>query len=609
MSLLRLFESEVFTLPHLLFYLTKKNEEGIQHYLINKLYSYSPEEIEKVVLQLFNMLITRPECHFLENLLFTKSLESPRLAFKLYWYLGSSSDFCEEAQLTSLYHAFEYTFINGVIEAEEGTPIPSMLFGFTIEEREIERYMRKKLHADFLVFNHRFIDSLCKISVALTLDPVAERDNKLKAWLRTLESWILTTRAEYSQSTYSTQLFRGVFFPMSFSSANNQIVSILPEESLCFHTKVRVPIKVLLETISIQELERPHTNNRQENATSPEPLPDLSMRDIQNIKSAIEAENKFAGLEEFAESSEYPPDLQVLSSSPEESLDRKAIWGEHWEDTAHRIRTNSPFRHYSSWQLHGVIVKGLDDIRQEQLAMQFIRSFKRIFDEASLPLFLQPYDIIVVSSNMGIIEYLPNTQSIHSIKKRCSNFSSLYNFYIENWGSGFLEAQKNFTESMAAYSLVCYLLNVKDRHNGNILLDTKGRLIHIDFGFFFNSSPGGSIGFEKAPFKLTEELIGVMGGQDSEMFLYFKTLLYRGFLEVRKHNENLLLLLEMMKPSSHLPCLYDFSKVVRSFRQRFHQSKTDVKCMEVMNELVASSTDNFWTNKYDAFQFNANGIL
>jgi hypothetical protein len=60
------------------------------------------------------------------------------------------------------------------------------------------------------------------------------------------------------------------------------------------------------------------------------------------------------------------------------------------------------------------------------------------------------------------------------------------------------------------------------------MIDSEGHILHIDYGFFFSNSPGRNLGFETAPFKLLEDFVAVMGGQDSDMFAYFKMLIFKG---------------------------------------------------------------------------------
>lgn len=92
--------------------------------------------------------------------------------------------------------------------------------------------------------------------------------------------------------------------------------------------------------------------------------------------------------------------------------------------------------------------------------------------------------------------------SLNDLKKMYhSKGWTLAKFYRQYFGDNFPEAQRNFVESLAGYSIFSYLLNVKDRHNANILMDNKGHLVHIDFGFLLTHFPG-IVCCEGAPFKL-----------------------------------------------------------------------------------------------------------
>eukprot|EP01047_Picozoa_sp_COSAG01_P007730 COSAG01_NODE_296_length_19281_cov_212.029507_8_plen_243_part_00 len=167
--------------------------------------------------------------------------------------------------------------------------------------------------------------------------------------------------------------------------------------------------------------------------------------------------------------------------------------------------------------------------------------------------------------------------------------ATLREFFLAKFGpdtdsEAFVAAQRRFTESMAAYSLVCYFLQIKvcfqppfaavcgfvvtislimtlqDRHNGNILCDSEGHIIHIDFGFMLTSSPG-ELGFEVAPFKLSQELMDVMrdtaaptsttGEHTSTCFTYFEELCVAGFKAVRRNFHRLALQLQKARAGTH----------------------------------------------------------
>jgi len=123
------------------------------------------------------------------------------------------------------------------------------------------------------------------------------------------------------------------------------------------------------------------------------------------------------------------------------------------------------------------------------------------------------------------------------------------------------------------------------RHNGNILINSDGHLVHIDFGFVLTTAPGG-INFESAPFKITADYMKLMGGPHSAMFAYFKILLIQGFLAIRKYIDEISDILEIMSMESKLPCFEKFD--IRTFRDRFKISLTDEEVLYVL--MIANKT-------------------
>lgn len=156
------------------------------------------------------------------------------------------------------------------------------------------------------------------------------------------------------------------------------------------------------------------------------------------------------------------------------------------------------------------IFKVFDDIRQDNLALQIIRLFKEIFKKVGLDLFLYPYRTISNRSGVngdigGIIECVPNSISRDQMGKthKCNLFEYFQGKFGQVDSPEFQIARDNFIKSQAAYSVASYILQIKDRHNGNILIDESGHLVHIDFGFIFDISPANNMKFESADFKLT----------------------------------------------------------------------------------------------------------
>jgi len=119
--------------------------------------------------------------------------------------------------------------------------------------------------------------------------------------------------------------------------------------------------------------------------------------------------------------------------------------------------------------------------------------------------------------------------------------------------------------------------------------------------------------FEKSPFKLSEEMIFLIGGVGSDTFIYFKTIFQLGFMALRKNYRSILTAIELMQHSTatgglKMACFQGVDTIA-NLKGRFKLDLDETGCLKYCEELIFESIGNWRTLTYDRFQYFSNGIL
>lgn len=253
---------------------------------------------------------------------------------------------------------------------------------------------------------------------------------------------------------------------------------------------------------------------------------------------------------------------------------------------------------------------------------------------------IHPFLIIATHHDGGCLETVTNAVSLSDLKKSYGDKWHSLKAYFESTyprvpgeknGTKQISldaAVMNFIWSMAAYSIVCYVLAIRDRHNGNILIDDAGHILHVDFGFMLCGAPGGKAlqklgGFELTTgFKLTTELAEVLGPTDHHPFQVFRQAVREGMLAVREHAEELLALLQlsMLGTENNLQRCFCHPSgrpeaVLEDICARL-MLPTSGSATAVSNEafgkeidrLTDESVDHWRSRMYDKYQYHFTGV-
>ena len=252
----------------------------------------------------------------------------------------------------------------------------------------------------------------------------------------------------------------------------------------------------------------------------------------------------------------------LLNAKSVSSTVRIKSFHPHMEVLLSKQRPRKMHIHGSDGNVYKFLLKGHEDLRLDERVMQLFGLTNALLQSDSATamktaLQIQRYPVIPLNSNAGLIGWVDNCDTLHSLVKDyrkskqirinveyqhmiqlCFNNDHAYellplvnkvelfehmlqhtagnDLYKVLWlQSGtaevWLDRRTTYTLSLATMSMVGYILGLGDRHPNNLMLQrVTGKVVHIDFGDCFEVAMLRDKFPEKIPFRLTRMLISAM---------------------------------------------------------------------------------------------------
>ena len=172
-----------------------------------------------------------------------------------------------------------------------------------------------------------------------------------------------------------------------------------------------------------------------------------------------------------------------------------------------------------------------EDIRKDIIISNIIQLMDSILKkELNMDLNIIHYNVLPINSECGIIEVVPNAKTLYEIKEEMN--LTLQNYILNNNNKDTIDSiRERFMKSTAAYCVITYLLGIGDRHLDNIMVNNKGILFHIDYGFILGLDPK-----PLAPhMRITKEMVDAIGGFNSSHYKKFKEICSVSYNCLRRH--------------------------------------------------------------------------
>lgn len=239
-----------------------------------------------------------------------------------------------------------------------------------------------------------------------------------------------------------------------------------------------------------------------------------------------------------------------------------------------------------------VLFKSGDDLRQDQLIMQMFTLMDALLKNVNLDLKLLTYGILATGPADGLMEFVAGSIAVSAVMEKYNG--SIAAFLkdknpdpSEPMGIS-AECMDTYVRSCAGSCVISYILGIGDRHLDNVMMNAKGQLFHIDFGFIFGRDPKPF----PPPFRFTRSMVDAMGGEESVHYAQFKSLCCQAYSWLRKSANLVLSLLSLMGDAGipdMSPPLSDLPTVLAKVEERFRLDLTDEQAEQFFLGLIVET--------------------
>lgn len=186
----------------------------------------------------------------------------------------------------------------------------------------------------------------------------------------------------------------------------------------------------------VRKPEYKHSVKRSNSISSPQTvakeLSSTSLNDFEAIRTRVLQEmtaSEAERVQKLHENGAEEPHSELLPIGEEEDLQKgqfhqdqedpsASVFLEPFSKKKERIREASPYGTHPNWNLYSVIVKSGADLRQEQLALQLITEIQKCWEIFEIPIWVYCFRMLITSVDSGLVEVIPDSISVHSIKKQ-----------------------------------------------------------------------------------------------------------------------------------------------------------------------------------------------